>query len=136
MLHHPPPALSPSENSYRHDRRPIRIPARIPPSLTAQSLKSRLNMNNKFDELTTGKAQSVTRTLLCLAAAGQFAVGARAEDLYVDAHAAPGGDGSAGAPYLRITDGVERARGGSCRDPVDINFEFHLGDCAGAMRLR
>lgn len=54
--------------------------------------------------------RAVTRTLLFLAAVGQFAAGACAEDLYVDANAAAGGNGSAGAPYLRITDGVQRAR--------------------------
>ena len=67
-------------------------------------------MNNKFGELAKGLAYSVTRTFLCMAAAGQFAARAGAEDLYVDAGAAPGGDGSARAPYLRITDGLERAR--------------------------
>jgi hypothetical protein len=67
-------------------------------------------MNDKFDELAKGLGYCLMRTLLCIAAAGQVAARAGTEDLYVDANAAPGGDGSARAPYLRITDGVERAR--------------------------
>src|SRR5438093_7255227 len=37
-------------------------------------------MNDKFDELAMGLAQSVSRTLLCLAVAAQFAGLARASD--------------------------------------------------------
>jgi hypothetical protein len=74
-------------------------------------------MNNPFDELARGLAQSVTRR----GALKKFGVGlagvvlaslglVRGADLYVDASAAPGGNGSGVAPYARITDAVARAR--------------------------
>jgi hypothetical protein len=69
-------------------------------------------MNHEFDKLAKELVRSVKRMLLCLVAAGQFAAPVRAEDLYVDANAAWSGDGSADAPYLRITDAMTRARSG------------------------
>lgn len=74
-------------------------------------------MKDKFDELAKGMAQSVTRrralkefrvrvTGIALASLGL----AQAADLYVDANAPAGGNGSAATPYLRITDAVELAR--------------------------
>jgi hypothetical protein len=67
-------------------------------------------MNDQFDELAKNLAQSVTRALLCLAAAAQFAWAARAADIYVDANAMSNGDGSATHPHWRITDAVASAR--------------------------
>src|SRR5256885_7296046 len=67
-------------------------------------------MNNQFDWLAKGLAQSITRILLYLVIAAHFAGLAWAKDLYVDAAAGPSGDGSAATPYWRITDAVVRAR--------------------------
>src|SRR5262249_52522780 len=76
-------------------------------------------MHDKFDELAKGLAQSVTRR----GALKKFGVGlvgivmvahvvwaAPPDDLYVDANAGAGGDGSPVHPYSRITDAVQRAR--------------------------
>lgn len=52
----------------------------------------------------------ITSSLLCLFLVLQLAGLARAEDLYVDVTALPNGNGSAGNPYWRITDAVNRAR--------------------------
>jgi hypothetical protein len=76
-------------------------------------------MNDKFDELAKGLAQSFTRRgalkkfglgLAGLALALLFAGQARAADLYADASVSANGDGSAARPYWRITDALERAR--------------------------
>jgi len=66
-------------------------------------------MNNKFDELAKNMA-CFTRTPMCLAVAAQLGWTIQAADLYVDANAAAGGDGSVSLPYVRITDAVGRAR--------------------------
>lgn len=65
-------------------------------------------MNNQFDELANGLAQSVTRALACLIISTLTCL-AYAADIYVDANAAGGGDGSAALPYVRITDAVSGA---------------------------
>ena len=85
-------------------------------------------MNDKFDELAKGMAQSVTRALLCLAVAAQFASPARAEDLYVNAAAASSGDGSAANPYWRIGDAVSRARTDrqNAATPADETIVIHV----------
>src|SRR5262245_44607248 len=67
-------------------------------------------MDNKSNGLPKVFPQWVTRSLLRLAVATQFASPAWAADLYVDANAAAGGNGSAAAPYVRITDAVGCAR--------------------------
>src|SRR6266404_4035359 len=53
-------------------------------------------MNDKFDKLAKGLAQSVTRPLLCVTVAAQFVCLARSADHYVDPNAPAGGDGSGG----------------------------------------
>jgi hypothetical protein len=67
-------------------------------------------MNDKFDKLVKKLCPSVTRAVLCLGLAAQFARTSPAEDLYVNAASSPNGDGSAAKPYWRITDAVTRAR--------------------------
>jgi hypothetical protein len=76
-------------------------------------------MTDQFDELTKSMAQSVTRRgalkkfgvgLAAMVLASLLADQSHAADLYVDANAAAGGDGSAAAPYVRITDAVVCAR--------------------------
>jgi hypothetical protein len=67
-------------------------------------------MNNKFEERARSTTPALMRAFLCLGAGFQLATHASAEDLYVDANAGVGGDGSPAAPYLRITDSIERAR--------------------------
>ena len=76
-------------------------------------------MNDKFDELAKGLAQSVTRRgalkkfgvgLAGISFAFLFAGQAHAADLYADASVTANGDGSAARPYWRITDAVVRAR--------------------------
>src|ERR1043166_6751220 len=76
-------------------------------------------MNDQFDELTKGFAQSVTRRgalkkfgvgLAGFALVALFVVPAHAADLYADASVTVNGDGTAARPYWRITDAVARAR--------------------------
>src|SRR5439155_20836432 len=67
-------------------------------------------MNSKFDDLAKSLARSITFTLLGMMTSAQFVPAARASDLYVNANAAAGGDGTAVFPYRRITDAVGRAR--------------------------
>ena len=77
-------------------------------------------MNEKFDELTRGVAQFVTRSgalkkfgrlgLAGIAAASLFSGQAYAADLYADASVTVNGDGTASRPYWRITEAVQRAR--------------------------
>src|SRR5262245_11277254 len=76
-------------------------------------------MNKKFDELTNGLAQSVTRRralkkfglgLVGFALTTLCSAQAHAADLYADASVAANGDGAAARPYWRITDAVARAR--------------------------
>ena len=54
---------------------------------------------------------AITSATFCLTAGALFVGLTRAENLYVDAVAAPNGDGSSARPYWRITDAVLRARG-------------------------
>jgi hypothetical protein len=76
-------------------------------------------MNDAFEELANGLAQSVTWRgvlkkfslgLASIALASLFARQAHAADLYADANVNVNGDGSAARPYWRITEAVERAR--------------------------
>ena len=76
-------------------------------------------MNEKFDELAKGLAQSVTRRrtmkkiglgFASFALASLFVGQANAADLYTDASVTANGDGSVARPYWRITDAVARAR--------------------------
>ena len=74
------------------------------------------------------------RVLLCLVAT-QFGASARAADIFVDANAAAGGDGSAALPYVRITDAVGRARqlrqGGAIRLRERIMIHVAAGNYVG-----
>src|SRR5262249_49410838 len=53
--------------------------------------------------------RSIAHALLCWGLVATLTSPTVAEDLYVNAAAAPNGDGSADKPYWRITDGIERA---------------------------
>src|SRR5206468_9201524 len=54
--------------------------------------------------------RAITSALLCFASVVQSSWLVQAADLYVDANAAAGGNGSISSPFLRITDAVGRAR--------------------------
>jgi hypothetical protein len=96
---------------------PVKGQARTGPC--DQQHAKRKVMNDKFDDLAKGLAQSATRRqalrrfgvgLAGIALATLFAGKAHAADLYADASVNANGDGTAARPYWRITDAVERAR--------------------------
>src|SRR5256885_11650470 len=83
-------------------------------------------MNNKFHGV-----PNTTRTILCIAVVAQLASLGHAADLYVDANAAVGGNGSAAAPLVRISDAVETARQLRVHNLVPIRERILIHVAAG-----
>ncbi|HTL54322.1 MAG TPA: hypothetical protein VL361_01530 [Candidatus Limnocylindrales bacterium] len=72
-------------------------------------MKNTMSNPNRIQVPNLGLA-ALAFSLKCFVVALLWAGSSPAEDLYVDVTASPNGDGSAGNPYWRITDAVNRAR--------------------------
>src|SRR5262245_61440636 len=97
-------------------------------------------MNHPFHK-PTKITRSVAHALFCWGVVATLTSATVAEDLYVNAAAAPNGDGSTDKPYWRITDGIERARSdrqGGVGEAITIHVApgIYTGSYSGARLKR